>query len=189
MSKYVVIYDSCILYSFTLRNIFVELAGTELFQAKWTEDIHKEWIGSFLKNNPSVSKPKLERLKGLLNGSVTDCLVQDYHSLIPNLNLPDPGDAHVLGAAIRCNAQAIVTNNLKDFPKEVLNHYDLEAINPDTFLTLQMDLSPGKVLSAIKKSRQRLGNPAYSPEEYLNCLRRKGLINSATIMEEYAELI
>ena len=50
MASYIVVYDSCILYSFTLRNLFVELAMAELFQAKWTNEINNEWIEALLKN-------------------------------------------------------------------------------------------------------------------------------------------
>ena len=59
MANYIVIYDSCILYSFTLLNLFIELAVAELFQAKWTDDINNEWIESLLKKNPKMNKKAL----------------------------------------------------------------------------------------------------------------------------------
>ncbi len=181
MANYIVVYDSCILYSFTLRNLFVELAMAELFQAKWTNKINNEWIEALLKKNPKATKTNLEKTKSLLNNAVPDCIVEGYESLIPNLNLPDKNDCHVLAAAIRSNAQAIITENLKDFPKEILDQYDIEAINPDEFLHFQIDLAPGKVLEAIKKSRIILEKPKYSPQEYLQCLRKKGLIKTAVM--------
>lgn len=46
----------------------------------------------------------------------SDALVVGHESLYPALNLPDPDDVHVLAAAIRSNAEVIVTFNLKDFP-------------------------------------------------------------------------
>lgn len=50
------------------------------------------------------------------NKAFPDALVKNYEVLIEHLNLPDPRDCHVLAAAIKTNANVIVTNNLKDFP-------------------------------------------------------------------------
>ena len=55
--------------------------------------------------------------------AVPDCWVKGYEFIIPTLTLPDGGDRHVLAAAIKCNADAIVTTNLKDFPKSTLDQY------------------------------------------------------------------
>ena len=55
-----------------------------------------------------------------MNSHVRDCLVTNYEYLIPNLELPDPDDRHVLAAAIKGNADVIVTTNLVDFPQSVL---------------------------------------------------------------------
>jgi hypothetical protein len=45
-----------------------------------------------------------------------DALVTGYEDLIPGLHLPDPNDRHVLAAAIRGQADVIVTMNLRDLP-------------------------------------------------------------------------
>jgi len=42
-----------------------------------------------------------------------DCLVTGYEDLIAAINLPDPDDRHVLAAAIRAGAEAIVTDDLR----------------------------------------------------------------------------
>ena len=44
-----------------------------------------------------------------MSEAVPDCLVRGYEDLEPKLDLPDPDDRHVLAAAIRTGAQAIVT--------------------------------------------------------------------------------
>jgi len=47
-------------------------------------------------------------------------MVQNYESLIESLTLQDEKDRHVLAAAIKTNADVIVTNNIKHFPQEYL---------------------------------------------------------------------
>ena len=53
MSQFTVIYDSCILYPAPLRDLLMRLAVTDLYRAKWTQEIHREWIRNLLKNRRS----------------------------------------------------------------------------------------------------------------------------------------
>jgi predicted nucleic acid-binding protein len=46
-----------------------------------------------------------------MNVHVRDCLVTDYEELIGTLTLPDPDDRHVFAAAIKGQANVIVTHN------------------------------------------------------------------------------
>ena len=57
-----------------------------------------------------------------------------------------PKDRHVLAVAIKCGAQILVTSNLRDFPRESLSKWDIEAQHPDQFLLHLFDLHPAEIL-------------------------------------------
>lgn len=166
----------------------MELALTDLFRAKWTDEIHDEWIGSLLEARPELAEP-LKRTRQLMNDNVRDCIVTDYEDLISGLELPDPRDRHVLAAAIRASADSIVTFNLKDFPASALAKYDIEALHPDDFIVHQMGISQPTVISAAKRHRARLQNPVISPDKYLATLEGQKLPQTVAILRGYAELI
>ncbi|MDX2269637.1 MAG: hypothetical protein NW208_16165 [Bryobacter sp.] len=44
MRRYTALLDANVLYPAPIRDIFLQLAVMDLFQAKWTVDIHREWI-------------------------------------------------------------------------------------------------------------------------------------------------
>ena len=105
-SNYTALYDACVLYPAPLRDLLLQLALTDLFRAKWTDDIHQEWIRNVLNKRPDLTLEQLTRTRDLMNSHVRDCLVTGYESLIPALQLPDPDDRHCRGDhAIHCDAQ------------------------------------------------------------------------------------
>jgi predicted nucleic acid-binding protein len=184
MSIYTVIYDSCVLYPAPLRDLLMQLALTDLFKAKWTDEIHDEWMRNLIKNRPDLSMADLLRVKDLMNKHVEDALVENYQSLIPALNLPDPNDRHILAAAIHCNANAIITFNLRDFPESELSKYNIEAQHPDTFLVNQIYLNSEKVFRAIETILQRLKNPPKTISEYLEILLQQGLQETVQLLKD-----
>ncbi|MFC3165860.1 toxin-antitoxin system, toxin component, PIN family protein [Ciceribacter thiooxidans] len=42
----VAVYDACALYPFHLRNVLIQGAFDDLVEARWTDDIHDEWMVS-----------------------------------------------------------------------------------------------------------------------------------------------
>lgn len=130
---FVVVFDACVLYPAPLRDFLLRLATTGLFAARWTERIQDEWSRSLLRERPGLADA-IAVTRRKMEAAIPDCLVTDYESLINGLKLPDPDDRHVLAAAIRCGAQLIVTNNLKDFPSDCLSGFGIEAIPPDNFV-------------------------------------------------------
>jgi hypothetical protein len=96
-------------------------------------------------------------------------------SLISGLALPDANDVHVLAAAIRCNANVIVTFNVKHFPADVIAAWGIDVQHPDEFADYLFDLHPDAVVEAAKKQRANLKNPELNVDRYLDNLLRQGM--------------
>ena len=184
MASFTVVYDASVLDPAPLRDFLMWLALTDLFKARWTDEIHDEWIRNVLKNRPDLTLAQLTRTKNLMNANVRDCLVTGYSSLIPALELPDPDDRHVLAAAIRSRADFIVTFNLKDFPSTALDAYGVEAIHPDEFIQNLIDLDPLTVSQAAQRQLSTLKNPPLTQDKYLDTLFKQGLPQSTERLRE-----
>ena len=166
----------------------MQLTLTDLFKARWTDQIHQEWIKALLRPN-KYDRKVLERTRELMDASVHDAKVSGYEELIEALVLPDPDDRHVLAAAIKAGANAIVTFNLKDFPSAVLSKYGIEAIHPDEFIYSQIDLAPAIACGAIKRQRESLRNPPKAKDEFLAILQKQQLPQTVSALRTYIDLI
>lgn len=185
MTSFSVVYDACVLYPAPLRDLLMHLSLTDLYRAKWTAEIHEEWIRNVLTVRQDLTREQLERTRKLMDTSARDCLVTGYEFLIPALNLPDENDRHVLAAAIRSQSSVILTFNLKDFPEAELEKYDVEAQHPDEFISDLIDLNAARVLAAIAKHRQSLKNPPKSSKEYLDTLLQQGLPETVSQLRQW----
>lgn len=189
MSHYTALLDANVLYPAPMRDLLMQIAVTDLFKAKWSWDIHREWIEALLHNDPQRDRAALERTRDLMNRAVRDCLVTGYEQLLSSLELPDRGDRHVLAAAIVGRCDVIVTQNLKHFPVSSLAPYGIEAQHPDEFLTNHLSLAPGLFCSAVAKVRARLTTPPYTVEEYLAILTHQGLVGTVAELEPFSDLL
>jgi len=167
----------------------MQLAVTDLYRARWTADIHREWIDALLRNEPHRERATLERTRDQMNRHTRDSLITGYEPLIPSLALPDPNDRHVLAAAIVGRCDVIVTRNQRDFPSSALAPYGIETQDPDAFLCNHLNLAPGTFCGAIAKVRARLKNPPYQVDEYLAILTRQGLVATAAELKPFANLL
>jgi hypothetical protein len=130
-----VIYDANVLYPAPLRDLLMWLAFLGVVRGRWTDEIQEEWVRNLAdETNPKRTRKVLEKVRDKMNEAVRDALVTGYEEWIPKLQLPDPGDRHVVAAAIQAEAEVIVTLNLKDFPAAALSPFEIEALHPDTFL-------------------------------------------------------
>jgi hypothetical protein len=182
------LFDACVLYPQTLRDLLLNLARTALFRARWTDLINEEWTRKLLEKNPG-NAVRVARTLALVNRSVEDCLISGYEAVIPTLQLPDPDDRHVLAAAIVGQADLIITLNLKDFPPEQLEPFGIEVQHQDTFVAHLIGLDQEVVCAAIRQMRERYKNPPMTAAEYLDSLEKKGLTQSAGLLRAFLDRI
>ena len=189
MSLPTALLDANVLYPAPMRDILVQLANDDLFQAKWTVAIQREWIEALLRNEPHRDRRKLERTRERMDLETRDALVTGYESLIDGLKLPDPDDRHVLAAAIVGRCDVIVTQNLKHFPQEALAPYGIEVQHPDDFLVNHLNRFPRKVCESVHEVRLRLKNPSYTVEKYLANLTQLGLTRTVSELERFSQFL
>ncbi len=96
-------------------------------------------------------------------------------NLEDTVTLPDPDDRHVVAAAVRGRADAIVTANVRDYPPDVLGSLHIEIIHPDDFLLDQLDLAPRIVLDVLREQADHTRQPALTPIDLIARLARAGV--------------
>lgn len=178
----VAVYDACVLYPFHLRNVLIQCAFDGLAVARWTDEIHGEWMRNLAANSPTISAARLEVTRDRMKAVLPDADVANYETLIPGLSLPDPDDRHVLAAAIAGNADVIVTWNLKDFPGLYLAAYGVVCVSPDDFLSGLHAAYPKALISTVARARQNLRKTMPSIEQFIEALERQGLTAFASIL-------
>lgn len=189
MAHFTALYDACVLYPAPLRDLLMRLAMTDRFRAKWSNEIHEEWIRNVLADRPDLTRAQLERTRDLMNAHVRDGLVDGYQYLLSSLSLPDQNDRHVFAAAIHARADVIVTFNLKDFPADMLRPFNIEAQHPDEFINHLLDLDTAAVVIAAQKCRAGLKTPPKTAEEYLEILERQSLPKTVAALRQWAAVL
>ena len=166
LGNFTVVIDACVLYDSLLRDILLRLAEKELYQPIWSTVICDE-VKRNLSNRVAVEK--VDKLIAIMNNAFPEAVI-DVNAVLPDIHEPriNEKDRHVLAAAISSNAQVIVTNNLKDFPNDVLLEYNIEAQSPDQFLVNLFYLSFDRVYYSFIELEKSLKNPPIEREELIN---------------------
>ena len=187
-ARYTAVLDANVLYPALLRDVLLSLAHADLYSAKWTEHIKDEWTRSLLRDRPGM-EAQIAAAAEAMEAAIPDCLVNGYEHLIDGLVLPDPDDRHVLAAAITGHADAIITWNEKDFPREVLDPFGIELQTPDEFVLNQIMLRGVIALTAIKGMRERWERPQYTGVALVDLLEKRGLPQTAAHLRDVVDLI
>jgi predicted nucleic acid-binding protein len=175
----IAVYDANVLYPASLRDFLIRLARSGLVGARWSDQIHDEWIRNLLINRPDLTPEQLERTRHLMDAAVPGAVVEGYEKHIPDLTLPDPDDRHVLAAAIEAEAEVIVTFNTADFPRLAVAQYGIDVRRPDAFVLDLAERHPEDLYAVARAHRSALRNPPMTVEQYLDQLGRAGLKRTA----------
>ncbi len=171
----VAVFDACILYPFHLRNIIVQAAVDRLVEARWTDEIHDEWIRNLAADAPTIPLERLQRTRRLMADALPGATVSGYQDLIPTVSLPDPDDRHVVAAAIAAGASVILTWNLRDFSAAELEKRGLRRQTPDAFLADLYDKVPDLTVGSLANARRNLSKTRVSAAAFIDILANQKL--------------
>ncbi|MEU0616353.1 PIN domain-containing protein [Streptomyces albogriseolus] len=178
---FVVLYDACVLYPNTLRDLLIRVSQKGVVRAKWTDVILDE-VDRNIARDYNVAPETLARRRTLMNQAVRDCLVTGFEPLVEGLKLPDMDDRHVLAAAIQVSAQVIVTNNRKDFPADYLANWGIERKSADDFILDLLGLDDRVVYACVQEIATSRRRPPHTFDDVLGQLERSGLTESVAAL-------
>lgn len=187
MNRYAAIIDACVLGGGLKRNIILSLAEAGLFRPYWSARILDETEKAILAISKGSADPSRQRRA--IERAFPEAIVVPNSD--PNLIglLPDPDDEHVLAAAIAARCDTLVTDNLKDFPQEILDRWGIEVMIPDDFISNAMDLDHAVAIGAMRDMRARLQDPKYTVSTLVLKLEGQGLLQTADFLRDYENLI
>ncbi len=134
-NQYVVVLDTCVLAPMPLCDTLLRLAEEPAFYIpRWSSDILRELRSTL--QRMGYTSAQAERRIGAMESAFEDASVTGYEKLIGTMT-NDPKDRHVLAAAVRCGAHAVITHNVRHFWPESVNAYDIDILTPDDFLVHQ----------------------------------------------------
>jgi hypothetical protein len=150
--------DACVLIPMPLADTLLRLAaGPRLYLPKWTDDIMAE-VSRNLVENFGLSEEQAAYRESEVRRHFPEAWVDGYQDLIPAMT-NEPKDRHVLAAAVRSQAEIIVTYNRKDFPATSLAPYAISVQGPSTFLKNLHDLAPDAVLQTLEEQAAAISRP------------------------------
>ncbi|MER5608617.1 PIN domain-containing protein [Micromonospora tulbaghiae] len=164
--------DTCVLYPAHLCDTLLRLAEVAAYRPLWSRDVLDELRRNLIARG--IAEERVDRRLGQMAEAFPDAMVSGYESLIDGMS-NDPKDRHVLAAAVRANAEVLVTFNVGDFPEPSLKSIDIVAVHPDDFLLDQLDLYPGQTLDVLHRQAAAYRREPTTVPGLLVLLGRTGL--------------
>lgn len=189
-NRYTAFIDACTLAGTLKRNLLLTLAEAEFFRVRWSRKVMDETevaIAKILTGKGAADPTRhANRARVVMEAAFEDAAVEEYEAFLPACDgLPDPGDAHVLAAALKTQAATIVTENLRDFPDEFLRSRNMEVRSADQFIADTIALDPGRAVAAIRLMRQRLKRPEKTAEMLLLDMEADGLTETVDVLRAH----
>jgi predicted nucleic acid-binding protein len=145
-----VVLDACVLVPMALCDLLLRLAEEPaVYRPLWSEQILTE-MARALKAKLHRSTEEVAWRRNQMKDAFPEAMVTIPSSLLKAVEcIPDEGDRHVLAAAVVAQANTIVTQNTRHFPKDRCEKYGVLCLTPDDFLIDQYHLHSQLVLDKL----------------------------------------
>lgn len=184
MARFAAFLDACVLVPIAPCDTMLRIADYGAFRPLWSTRVIQEARTALERIHPTIDPSRFQSRFRSMNAAFDDALVKGWEPLENGIELPDPNDRHVAAAALRGRADMIVTQNIKDFPADIMRSLGLQAIRPDDFLLDQFELDQVSTVRVIVEQSSAMVNPPVSPDELLTRLAKGGVPKFAQAIRE-----
>jgi hypothetical protein len=189
-NRYTVFVDACALAGALKRNLLLTLAEAEFFRLRWSapvlDEVQRAIEGILAGKGAEDAVERASRARAAMEKAFADAMVDEFDTFLPLCDgLPDPGDAHVLAAAMKTRAATIVTDNLRDFPEAILAKAGIEPRATDAFIADTIELDTGRAVAAIRRMRERFQRPEKTPDLLLLDMEAAGLVETVDVLRPH----
>jgi predicted nucleic acid-binding protein len=164
----VALLDTTVLFPFYLRDTLLRAAELELYQARWSRDILAE-LQRVLVEHRRTDETQVRRLIRAMRAAFPEAEEVGYQSLIESMT-NDPGDRHVLAAAVHAKADVLVTSNVRHFPKRSVEPHGIQVQSANAFLLERLEQAPEQMLRILWDQATEFRAPRMTVGEILDRL-------------------
>lgn len=182
--------DANVLYPFSLRDTLLRLAEPQptpapapLYMPLWSDRILEEMVRNLVEDK-RMDHGRADRLVSLMRSAFEGASVSEkaIAGLVDSMT-NDPGDRHVLAAAVAGGAEAIFTFNLEHFRRTHASRSESRRPTPTSFSSM-FEQAPELVVAEVHRQAGDLINPLWSVHELLGALERAGVAEFAATLRD-----
>lgn len=188
--------DTNVLLGITETDLLLSLSETGgMFRPYWSEyvfDELKEHLPERLEKTGTKDAlrkayRRIDAMKYSFPESMVPASQWEANSSIAEKYVKDPDDAQILAGAITCDANCLVTDNLKDFDVEnVQRLFGISTTSTDMFLQTLFHCSPTIFWNSAKKMVEKHNKPPRTLKELFDILNEHGRGGIASDLEAEA---
>lgn len=176
-NPYSAVIDADVLSKTLHRHILLNLAAAGCFKPIWSDTILQE-VDSTIKEMGFDGAKRRAQLENAFPDALADT---GYIHLVRQFQMKDENDRHVVAVALQEGADAICTDNIRDFGLSVVDVFDA-----DEFIANTIDLTPVRAIDALAEMRSGMTSVS-SGSEFVELIESRGLIQTAEYLKQYVD--
>lgn len=178
----VAVLDANVLIPNALCDLLLRLAEEDVYIPRWSRHI----LDEVRRNLPQLNPAAVQRRISIMNIAFDTAMVTDYEMFIPQMT-NHAKDRHVLAAAVVCDADRIITCNLRDFPLASCEPHGVEPEHPDDFLLGIWAREPSLIVRVIMGQAADTGRhgPRLAPHHIVEYLAKAGATRFAATVKAH----
>ena len=185
---FVAVLDTCVLWPSLQRDVLLSLAAENLYRPLWSGAILEELEYHEARKlvgrgtDPDHAAARAAQLVQQMAGAFDDACVAGWETLDGSFGLPDPDDEHLVAAAVVGGAEAIVSDNISDLPRQKMPGH-IRVVRPAVFAADTVAVSPDAAVRALRTMLSRRTNPPETFEHVLGLLEeRYGMVDAVEMI-------